>query len=344
MGWNTWNKFACDIDEKLIKESVDQIKEFGLDVLGYNYVNLDDCWHLLERDSAGHIQPDPVRFPNGMKPVGDYIHDAGLNFGIYSSAGTKTCAGFAGSLYHETTDANDFASWGVDYLKYDNCFNDSVPATTRYPTMRDALLATGRPIFYSICNWGEEHTYQWAPATGNSWRTTQDIFDGWASIEYNFKESQKHFERSGPGGWNDPDMLEVGNGGMTLDEEKTHFALWALAKSPLIIGCDLTTVAPESLAILKNKNIIDVNQDPNSKQATCMIGCDSWSTFWRLPQAYATTVTGGDTVAIIVNWREIEHPEFTFSFEQLGVVVSSAHSVKVTDLWTGADVGTYPHD
>ena len=194
-----------------------------------------------------------------MKPVGDYIHDLGLKFGIYSSAGTQTCAGRMGSLYHEETDAADFASWGVDYLKYDNCFNDSVPAITRYPAMRDALAKTGRPIFYSLCNWGEEHTWQWAPGTGNSWRTTQDIFDGWASIEYNFKESQKHFEVAGPGGWNDPDMLEIGNGGLTINEEKTHFALWAFAKAPLIIGCDLTTVRSESLEILKNKNIIAIN-------------------------------------------------------------------------------------
>lgn len=149
-------------------------------------------------------------------------------------------------------------------MKYDNCYNNGVKAEIRYPAMRDALLATGRPIFYSICNWGEEDTWKWAPETGNSWRTTQDIYDGWASIEYNFKKSQEHFEVSGPGGWNDPDMLEIGNGGMTIEEEKTHFALWALAKAPLIIGCDLTTVRPESLQILKNANLIAVNQDPES--------------------------------------------------------------------------------
>jgi len=187
MGWNTWNKFGCSIDETLIYESVDQIIEFGLNELGYQYVNLDDCWHLLERDSQGHLVPDPEHFPNGMKPIGDYIHNKGLKFGIYSSAGTMTCAQKAGSLGYETIDATDWASWGVDYLKYDNCFNNSVPATIRYPAMRDALNATGRPIFYSICNWGEEETWKWAPETGNSWRTTQDIFDGWASIEYNFK-------------------------------------------------------------------------------------------------------------------------------------------------------------
>jgi len=259
MGWNTWNKFACDISEQLVKYSADVLISVGLADLGYKYVNLDDCWQLADRDASGHMQPDPIRFPNGMKVLGDYVHERGLNFGIYSSAGTKTCAGFAASLYHEQTDATDFASWGVDYLKYDNCFNDHLPATTRYPNMRDALIATGRPIFFSTCNWGEEETWQWAPQTANSWRTTQDIFDGWASVEFNFKESQKHFERSGPHGWNDPDMLEIGNGGMTIEEERTHFALWSFAKAPLIIGCDLVTVRPESLAILKNEGIIGIN-------------------------------------------------------------------------------------
>jgi len=151
MGWNTWNSFHCDISEVLIKDSVDKIKALGLDQIGYKYVNLDDCWALLERTSDGHFIPDPERFPNGMTPLGDYIHAAGLFYGIYSSAGTKTCAGRAGSLGYESIDAQDFASWGVDYLKYDNCYNNKVSGTIRYPAMRDALESTGRPIFYSLC-------------------------------------------------------------------------------------------------------------------------------------------------------------------------------------------------
>ena len=341
MGWNTWNKFACDIDEQLIYSTVDQIKALGLADLGYNYVNLDDCWQEELRTATGHVIPDRVRFPNGMKVVGDYIHAQDLKYGIYSCAGTMTCQGKAGSLGFEQIDAQDYADWGVDYLKYDNCYNNSVSALQRYPAMRDALLSTGRDIFYSICNWGEENTWQWAPHTGNSWRTTQDIWDGWASIEFNFKESQKHANVSGPGGWNDPDMLEVGNGGLTLEEEKTHFALWALAKAPLIIGCDLTTVRPESLAILKNKWLIDVNQDPESRQATCRIGCDTISEWMRWPQTYATTVSGGDVVAILVNWREVPTDEYLFNFEELGVVPSPSQSVEVTDLWTGQVVGRF---
>jgi alpha-galactosidase len=150
MGWNTWNRFGCNISEQLIKDSVDRVKALGLDKLGYTYINLDDCWQLQERTN-GHLAPDPARFPNGIKPLGDYIHQHGLHFGIYSSAGTLTCAGRAGSLYHEVSDAQDFAAWGVDYLKYDNCYNDSVPGTKRYTDMGLALKATGKPIFYSVC-------------------------------------------------------------------------------------------------------------------------------------------------------------------------------------------------
>ena len=293
--------------------------DLGLDKLGYNYINLDDCWMTAERTNDGRFNVDKTKFPNGMKALGDYIHDKGLKFGIYSSAGTMTCAGFAGSLYYEEVDAEDFASWGVDYLKYDNCYNDGVDGVTRYTAMRDALAATGRDIFFSMCNWGEEDSWRWAPGIANSWRTTQDIFDDFSSVEFNFKTSQRHFERSGPGAWLDPDMLEIGNGGLTHEEEKTHFALWALAKAPLIIGCDLSTASKDSLDILMNKELIAVNQDPESTQATCFIGCDRWDTFWRRPQVYATKVSGGHTVALIVNWREHAHHDFEFRPADIGV-------------------------
>lgn len=214
MGWNTWNKFGCGINETLIMRSADKIVELGLDKLGYKYVNIDDCWMLKERDSQGHIQPDPETFPNGMKALGDYIHSKSLLYGIYSSAGNLTCQERAGSLGNEEIDAQDWASWGVDYLKYDNCFNEDVPAIVRYPKMRDALLKTGRDIFYSVCNWGYEDTYKWGPETGNSWRTTMDIKDIWYSIQYNFKENDVHYDIAKPGAWNDPDMLEIGNKGL----------------------------------------------------------------------------------------------------------------------------------
>ena len=196
-----------------------------------------------------------------MKAIGDYIHGKGLKYGIYSSAGTKTCQGRAGSLNHEEVDAADFALWGVDYLKYDNCYNEKVSGHIRYPAMRDALNKTGRPIFYSLCSWGEEDVWQWGNVTGNSWRTTGDISDNWESVENLFYINDKHPESAGPGGWNDPDMLEIGNGGLTLDEERSHFALWAFAKAPLLIGCDLAKVSTDSLNILKSALLISVNQD-----------------------------------------------------------------------------------
>lgn len=182
MGWNSWNQFGCDVSEDLIKQAADKIIELGLDKLGYNYVNVDDCWMAENRTDDGHLQADPTTFPSGMKALGDYIHSKGLKYGLYNSAGTMSCQKRAGSLYHEKVDALDLASWGVDYFKYDNCYNDNVPATTRYTDMRDALNATGRPIFYSICNWGDEDIDTWGNVTGNSWRTTMDIKNWWESL------------------------------------------------------------------------------------------------------------------------------------------------------------------
>jgi alpha-galactosidase len=260
MGWNSWNTFGCDVNEDKLKSAAAKVQEFGLDKLGYNYINVDDCWLLKERDAQGHVQVDPKNFPSGMKALADHMHGNGLKFGLYSSAGTYTCAGRAGGLDHEVIDAQDYADWGVDYLKYDNCFNQDRPALERYPAMRDALNATGRPIFYSICNWGEEETWKWAPETGNSWRISMDIFDSWESVESNFDgHGQNKAEIAGPGGWNDPDMLEIGNGGLTHEEERTHFALWSIMKAPLIIGADLSKISQSSLDIMKNEEIIAVN-------------------------------------------------------------------------------------
>jgi alpha-galactosidase len=232
MGWNSWNKFACNVSETLIKGVADQIVSMGLDKLGYNYVNIDDCWQV-SRDANGNIVEDKTRFPSGMKALADYIHSKGLKFGVYSDAGEYTCQHRPGGLNHEKSDANSYASWGVDYLKYDNCYNDNLPPQPRYEAMRDALNATGRPIYYSLCEWGVEDPATWAGNVGNSWRTTNDISDNWNSMTSNLDLNDKWASYAGPGQWNDPDMLEVGNGGMTNEEYKSHFSLWALIKSPL---------------------------------------------------------------------------------------------------------------
>ena len=259
MGWNSWNKFACDINETLIYQTIDALNKSGLIELGYNYMNLDDCWQI-SRDENGVIQPDP-HFPNGIKPLVDYAHSKGLKFGLYSDAGNYTCQIRPGGYGYEEIDAKTYSEWGVDYLKYDNCLNGHVTAKIRYPRMRDALLNQTKPIFYSICNWGEEGIPIWGREVGNSWRTTVDIVDNWKSMISIIDENNQWYEYAGPGGWNDPDMLEVGNGGMTTIEYKTHFALWAISKAPLLIGCDVTKMSNDTWNILTNPEVIAVNQD-----------------------------------------------------------------------------------
>ena len=261
MGWNSWNKFACNINEQLIRDTIDTLSASGLVEAGYKYINLDDCWQK-ERDENNKIVPDRDTFPNGIKPLVDYAHEKGLLFGLYSSAGTYTCQGRPASLDFEDIDAQTYAEWGVDYLKYDNCYNKGISSLKRYPVMRDALNKTGRPIFYSLCQWGEERVATWGKDVGNSWRTTGDISDNWNSMINIIDENDQWYEYAGPGGWNDPDMLEVGNGGMTLTEYKTHFGLWSISKAPLLIGCDITKMSQEIKDILTNPEVIAVNQDP----------------------------------------------------------------------------------
>ena len=265
MGWNSWNKFGCNINEELIRNTIDTLNSSGLIEAGYKYINLDDCWQN-SRDENGAILPDEQTFPNGIKSLVDYAHSKGLLFGLYSDAGTKTCAGRPGSLGYEEIDAKTYAEWGVDYLKYDNCYNEGISSLERYPVMRDALNKTGRPIFYSLCQWGEEDVPTWGKAVANSWRTTGDISDNWNSMISIIDINDKSYQYAGPGGWNDPDMLEVGNGGMTLAEYKTHFGLWAISKAPLLIGCDVTTMSKEIKNILTNPEVIAVNQDSLGEQ------------------------------------------------------------------------------
>lgn len=275
MGWNSWNKFACDINEDLIKATADALVDTGLAKLGYNFVNLDDCWQASTRDVNGLIQADPIRFPSGLKALGEYIHTKGLKFGIYSSAGFKTCQSFPASLGLEETDAASYAAWEVDYLKYDNCYQDHGPPVNRYSAMSSALKGSGRDIFYSLCEWGRENPAAWAPGIGaDSWRTTGDIRDEWRSIIERAEITASLWRYSGPtSGWNDPDMLEVGNGGCSNEEYRTHFSLWAMLKAPMIIGNDIRNFStPDAnnaaiLDILSNQEVLAVNQDPLGRQA-----------------------------------------------------------------------------
>jgi alpha-galactosidase len=265
MGFNNWNTTHCraEFNENMVMDMADIFVSRGLKDVGYEYVNIDDCWAKTSRNAQGNLEPDPVRFPRGIKFVADYVHSKGLKFGIYTSAGTKTCntAGFPGGLNNEQRDANLFASWGVDYLKYDNCNNQGVDARQRYTKMRDALAATGRPIVFSICEWGQNQPWTWAQNVGNLWRTTGDINDSYTKMVDIFKKNLPLAQYAKPGAWNDPDMLEVGNGGMTPTEYRSHFSLWAIMAAPLLIGADLRKVNNENFTTLLNKDVIAVDQD-----------------------------------------------------------------------------------
>src|SRR5262245_31344405 len=271
MGWNDWNAYGCNVSEALVKQTADKIVSSGLAAAGYQYVNIDDCWMQHSRDAAGNLQPDFTKFPDGISGTAAYVHSKGLKLGIYEDAGTATCAGFPGSLGHETADARLFASWGVDYLKYDNCNNNGSTTQAqyiaRYSAMRDALAATGRPIVYSVCEWGINSPWTWAGDVGNLWRTTGDIGANFNSVLSIFHANVGLAGFAGPGKWNDPDMLEVGNG-MSATEDRAHFSLWAEMAAPLLAGNNLVAASATTLSILGNRAVIAVDQDSLGKQAT----------------------------------------------------------------------------
>jgi alpha-galactosidase len=268
MGWNSWNKFSCNVSETLIMGTADAMVSSGMKDAGYEYVVIDDCWQV-SRDENGEIVADKERFPHGIKYLADYIHSKGLKFGIYSCAGSLTCQKRPGGRGHEFQDARTYARWGVDYLKYDWCNTGTQEAKSSYATMRDGLFAAGRPIVFSICEWGANKPWEWAGDVGHLWRTTGDISDSWNSMISIFVLQKDLARYAGPGRWNDPDMLEVGNGRMTTEEYKTHFSLWCMLASPLMAGNDLQNMTPETKAILCNKEIIALDQDTLGRQATC---------------------------------------------------------------------------
>lgn len=272
MGWNSWNTFACDIDENLVRETADLFVKLGLKDAGYQYVVIDDCWMEMERDpQTMKLVPDRKKFPNGIKPLADYVHSKGLKFGIYNCAGTKTCAGYPGTRGYEYLDARQYAEWGVDFLKYDWCFHSTQDARASYSLMRDALYAAGRPIVFNICEWGDAQSWEWGEDIGHSWRISGDIarcwdcqenYGGWAKLGLwpiirLRGDIRKHH---GPDHWNDFDMLEVGNG-MSAAEDRTHFVMWSMLASPLILGNDIRKMSKETLELVTNKEVIAVDQD-----------------------------------------------------------------------------------
>jgi len=326
MGWNSWNKFACNVSEQLIRETADAMVSSGMQAAGYQYVNIDDCWQV-SRDAQGTIVADAARFPSGIKALADYVHDKGLKLGVYTDAGTLTCEKRPGSLGHELQDAKTYAAWGVDYVKIDWCHAEGLDPEVQYTKFRDALAQAGRPIVFSICNWGVKAPWTWGPATGNLWRTTGDIKDTWDRMSV-IGFSQNGLEKfAGPGHWNDPDMLEVGNGGMKPDEYRVHMALWALLAAPLLSGNDLRNMTSETKKMLTNSEVIAVDQDAKGVQ-----GHRVWD---EGPlEIWAKSLADGSSAVGLFNRGESEL-KITLDFKTLGI----NGRAKLRDLWQHKDVG-----
>ena len=327
MGWNSWNKFACDVSEQLIREIADAMVSSGLKAAGYQYVNIDDCWQV-SRDAQGNIVADPTRFPGGIKALADYVHGKGLKLGVYTDAGRLTCQKRPGSFDHEFQDAKTYASWGVDYVKVDWCYSEGLDPEVQYAKFREALAQAGRPIVFSICNWGVKAPWRWGPKTGNLWRTTGDISDKYDSMSL-IGFSQNGLEKfAGPGHWNDPDMLEVGNGGMDRDEYRTHMALWALLAAPLLAGNDLRSMSAETKEMLTNGEVLSVDQDAKGVQ-----GHRIWEEgpleIWAKPLA-------DQSQAVALFNRSEASLKMTLDFKAIGL----NGQAKVRDLWEHKDIGT----
>ena len=349
MGWNSWNKFACNVDENMIRQMADAMVTSGMKDAGYTYINIDDCWHG-ERDSRGFIQPDAKRFPSGMKALADYVHSKGLKLGIYSDAGSQTCGGRPGSRGYEFQDAMTYAEWGIDYLKYDWCNTEGLKAEGAYKTMSAALRRAGRPIVLSICEWGTDKPWTWGQSVGHLWRTTGDIYDcfdcikdhgtwkSWGVMQIlDMQDTVRKY--AGPGHWNDPDMLEVGNGGLSINESRAHFSMWAMLAAPLIAGNDLRNMSTDVKNVLTNKEVIAVNQDSLGVQGLRYTVRDSVEV-WMKP------LRGNDWAVCFLN-RSVapKHVEFNWQKEVLNdtfskrILDAANASYTLQDLWLKKEVG-----
>ena len=348
MGWNSWNIYACDINEELIREVAEAMVDRGLKDVGYEYVVIDDCWHG-KRDSLGFITADPGKFPSGIKALADYIHALGLKFGIYSDAGWKTCGGRPGSRGYEFQDALKYAEWGVDFLKYDWCYTEGLKAEGAYMTMAEALMTTGRPVLFSMCEWGTAKPWEWAKDIGHMWRTTGDICAKWegnishgdwtawsAMTILDMQEGLREY--AGPGHWNDPDMMEVGNG-FSVSEDRAHFTMWCMLSAPLIAGTNIQTASDETIEILTNEEVIAVNQDKLGIQGFKQSEADSME-IWYKP------LENKDWALCFLNRDSVDH-EINYQWKELDVVddftkrsTDFEHTVYyVRDLWQHTNLG-----
>ena len=350
MGWNSWNTFQTHINEDLVKHTADVMVSSGMKDAGYTYLVLDDGWMLMERDSiTGDLVPDPQKFPHGMKALVDYVHSKGLKFGLYNCAGTKTCAGYPGTRGYEYQDARLYASLGIDYLKFDWCYSEGINAKEAYATMSKALGKAGRPIIFSLCEWGQNKPWLWAQNIGQLWRTTGDIgpyFDtsktvnGWKpnSVMNIVDQNANLNAYAGKNHWNDPDMLEVGNG-MTQNEDRAHFTMWCMMASPLIAGNDITKMSAQTAAILMNKDAIAIDQDTLAVQGFRYAKKDSLET-WLKP------LGNGDWAVCFLNRNGKPQP-ITFDWKSENIVDTvskqqmNADAVyKIKDIWANKTAGT----
>lgn len=336
MGWNSWNYFACDVSEDLIKEMADAMAANGMAEAGYEYIVIDDCWQV-SRDENGKILEDPERFPSGIKALADYVHSKGLKFGIYSDAGKRTCQERPGSLGYEEIDAKTYEEWGVDYLKYDWCHNGIFRTSKEtYPTMAKALYELDRPILFSMCNWGRQKSWEWAGDYAHIWRTTHDIKPTFSGVSVFFLsvlrilDKQDGLEKhSGVNGWNDPDMLQVGNGDLTMDENQAHFALWSMLAAPLMAGNDLRNMPPDVLSILTNEEAIAINQDALGKQGYRLINEKDFN-------VYVKELSNDEWAVCLLNRGKSEQTiDFNFR-DQLKL----EQEFTVHNIWSNEDIGT----
>jgi alpha-galactosidase len=330
MGWNSWNRFGVKIDENLVLETAEAMIAMGMRAAGYRYVVIDDGWMAPDRDRNGDFVADPEKFPSGIKALADRIHALGLRFGIYTDAGTKTCQDLPASLGYEFRDARRFAEWGVDYVKVDWCHTNGMGPRALYAKWAMAFHAAGRPMVLSICEWGRSRPWEWAGAIGHLWRTSWDIQPDWSSILTILDRQAELHSFAGPDHWNDPDMLEVGNGGLTPDQNRAHFALWSMLAAPLMAGNDLRTMTDETRDILIAPEIVAIDQDAGGRQGR-RLGRDGDIDTWVRDLG-----TGGEHVIAVLN-RGSARREVRIALEDIGVAPRT--NVRVRDLWKRSDVG-----
>lgn len=351
LGYNTWNAYQCNIDEDLIVTTAKLMKSLGLQDVGYTHVNIDDCYAEKNRSADGFIQPDSVRFKNGFNWLTDQLHSMGFKAGIYSDSGWFTCAGYPGSFQNEARDAKTFQDWGFDYLKFDNCnipFDDILKENTfgKYQRMAGAIAdlakSSGKPpMIFSLCEWGWSQVWIWGKQIGQSWRTTGDIAPNWDSLANIINFNSFITTATDFYGRNDLDMLQLGNGGLTYDEAKSHFTAWALMKSPLLIGTNLSAITPDILGILKNTEILAINQDPveGTSISPFRWGINpDWTSNSTFPAQYWSGPSQNGTVVMLLNTLN-ESASMTFNLAE-SPWVRAGRQYSVRDLWTHTDNGT----